>query len=140
MRRSNFAYKNRKRLRFRLLCCKISLCGKCLQRLAKTYPKRFNFNIQVKKYFFIHIHFSTSLYKLAKTLTVIIALLFSFAIYSSVYLNIAERKVLLLITAVFLVIVFVVVYSFKPIRSTITNDKLIIRRLFENVEFSKSEI
>lgn len=84
--------------------------------------------------------FSVSLDKLAKILTVIILLLFSFSIYSSLYLYFVEQNVLLLLAAIILAIVFIVIYSFRPIRYTILNGNLTIHRLFNNVEVVKSEI
>lgn len=83
--------------------------------------------------------FNTSLDRLAKGVTIAITILFATIIIGQYAFSDGDKTIPNCIT-VGLLLIYFFVFAFRPVRYTLTNEKLIVIRPLLNVEISRAEI
>ena len=84
--------------------------------------------------------YKTSLDNVAKAITSGVTIIFAAIILAPCFLSIDEGKGASILTAVFLLLVYGLVYALRPINYELTPDSLIIQRLFMNVKIERNQI
>lgn len=84
--------------------------------------------------------YKTSLDKVAKGITIGVTILFAAIIIGEFSIIKDEGKALPIYTTAALLLIYFIVFAFRPINYTLTSKKLIINRLFPNVSFDRNDI
>jgi hypothetical protein len=84
--------------------------------------------------------YKTSLDKVAKGITIGVTILFAAIIIGEFSIIKDNGKALPIYTTAALLLIYFIVFAFRPINYTLTNDKLIINRLFPNVSINRTDI
>lgn len=84
--------------------------------------------------------YKTSLDKVAKGITIGVTILFAAVIIGEFSIIKDEGKALPIYTTAALLLIYFIVFAFRPLNYTLTSDQLIISRLFPNVSIDRNDI
>jgi hypothetical protein len=115
------------------------------------FESAFFVKIQLVTYFSLHLHqqfkllktmttFTTSLDKFNKITTIIVSVILILVLLSTFCLTPEGEKATLNIIMVSLLLIFVIVFFFRPHNYFVSSDKLLIHRVLYNVEIDRNNI